>query len=95
MKKGYVYIITNRKNGTLYIGVTSNPVKRIYEHRNDSVEGFSKRYGLHLLVYYEVHDSMYEAIAREKFLKGKVRKYKIGLIEKGNKKWRDLYNEIL
>ncbi|MCK4643801.1 GIY-YIG nuclease family protein [bacterium] len=79
----------------IYIGVTSNLVKRIYEHKNSMVDGFSKRHGLKLLVYYEVYESIYNAIEREKYLKRKSRSYKLRLIEKDNLKWEDLYDGIL
>ena len=94
-KKGYVYIITNKNNTTLYIGVTSNLIKRIWEHKNKVVEGYSKKYNLDKLVYYEVADNIETAIEREKFLKGKTRQYKNNLISEMNYKWIDLYNEIL
>ncbi len=94
-KKGYTYIITNKNNTTLYIGVTSNLKKRIWEHKNKVVEGFSKKYNLDKLVYFEVLDDVESAIKREKFLKGKKRQYKVNLIEESNKKWSDLYEDIL
>ena len=94
-KQGYVYIITNIVNTVLYIGVTSNLQKRIYEHKNKLIDGFSKKYNLNKLVYYEVSDSILSAIQREKYLKGKNRKFKINLIETINPEWRDLYNDIL
>ena len=90
----YIYIITNYKNTTLYTGVTSNLVKRIWEHKNEIVEGFSKKYKLHKLVYYEVIDNIETAINREKYIKGKSRQYKINLIESINKEWKDLYDDI-
>ncbi|MBO6087652.1 GIY-YIG nuclease family protein [bacterium] len=93
-KKGYIYIITNYQNTTLYIGVTSNLYKRIWEHKNKVVEGFSKKYNLKKLVYYEIADDIETAINREKYLKGKSRQYKINLIESINKEWKDLYDEI-
>lgn len=93
-KKGYIYIITNYSNTTLYIGATSNLTKRIWEHKNKVVEGFSKKYNLNKLVYYEVFDDIENAINREKFLKGKKRQYKIDLITKMNKEWIDLYKTI-
>ena len=92
---GYVYIITNYSNTTLYTGVTSNLVKRIWEHRNEVVEGFSKKYKLHKLVYYEITDSIETALNREKYIKGKSRKYKLQLIENINKNWNDLYDTII
>ena len=94
-KRGYVYIITNYSNTTLYTGVTSNLVKRIWEHRNEVVEGFSKKYKLHKLVYYEITDSIETALNREKYIKGKSRKYKLQLIENINKNWDDLYDTII
>lgn len=94
-KWGYVYIITNYNNTTLYTGVTSNLVKRIWEHKNEVVEGFSKRYKLHKLVYYEITNSIEAAINREKYIKGKSREYKLQLIESTNKDWNDLYDTII
>lgn len=84
-KHGYVYIITNYNNTTLYTGVTSNLVKRIWEHKNEVAEGFSKKYKLHKLVYYEVVDSIETALNREKYIKGKSREFKLKLIESINK----------
>ena len=95
MKNAYVYILTNEYNTVLYIGVTSDIVKRIYEHKNKVVDGFSKKYNLNKLVYYESYEDVVTAIEREKFLKGKVRKYKIDLINRINPNWDDLYNDIL
>ena len=83
-KKGYTYIITNKNNTTLYIGVTSNLKKRIWEHKNKVVEGFSKKYNLDKLVYFEIIEDIETALNREKFLKGKKRQYKVNLIEKMN-----------
>jgi len=90
----YVYILANRKRGTIYTGVTSNLVKRIYEHRNDIVGGFTSRYQIHWLVHYEIFDSIYEAIRREKRLKKWPRAWKIVLIEADNPEWKDLYPEV-
>ncbi len=90
----YVYILTNQKNGTLYIGVTSNLIKRVWEHKNEFVSGFTKRYHLHTLVYYEVFKDSMKAIIREKQLKGKKREKKIALIQSFNPEWQDLYSEI-
>ena len=95
LKTGYIYILTNQYNTTLYVGVTSDLCKRIYEHKNKVIEGFTKRYNLSKLVYYEICDNIELAITREKFLKGKSRNYKISLINKINPDWDDLYNEIL
>lgn len=94
-KNGFVYILTNHTNTTLYVGVTSNLAKRIYEHKNKLVEGFSKRYNLHKLVYYEVIEDIETAIGREKYIKGKTRKYKDYLINQFNPQWLDLYEQIL
>ena len=95
MKQSFVYIITNQRNGTLYIGVTSDLIKRIFEHKSKAIKGFSQRYGLTMLVYYEIFGDINEAILREKYLKGKKREFKIKLIEDFNPQWRDLYDEIL
>ena len=95
MKQPTVYILASRRNGTLYIGVTSNLVKRIWEHKNDLVEGFTRRYKVHLLVWYELHASMESAIAKEKRLKHWKREWKLNLIEHSNSAWRDLYADIL
>ena len=94
-KQPTLYILASHKNGTLYIGVTSNLVKRIYEHKNSLAEGFTKTYGVHLLVYYEVHQTMEDAIVREKQMKKWKREYKINLIEEENLSWDDLYSNIL
>ena len=84
MKQPAVYMLASRRNGTLYTGVTSDLAKRIWEHRNDIVEGFTKRYGVHSLVYFELHDDMPEAIRREKQIKKWNRAWKIELIERTN-----------
>jgi putative endonuclease len=94
-KQPTVYILASMRNGTLYIGVTSELVKRIWEHKNDMVEGFTKRYHVHRLVWYELHESMESAIIREKRLKDWKRKWKLELIERSNPKWRDLYHTIV
>jgi len=91
----YVYILASKRNGTLYIGVTSNLIKRIYEHKNNLVEGFTKRYQVHNLVYYEIYEDVREAILREKRMKKWNRRWKIELIEKMNPEWKDLYVEIV
>lgn len=95
MKGGWVYIITNRPEGTLYIGVTSDIARRAWEHREGVVKGFSKRYGLKRLVYVERHENIEDAIRREKRLKKWPRAWKIDLIRKTNPYWRDLYDELL
>ena len=90
-----VYIMANKKNGTLYVGVTSDLGKRVWEHKNNATEGFTKKYGIHLLVYYECSGDMYSAIEYEKKLKTGSRKKKIALIEEQNPDWKDLYKEII
>ena len=95
MKQGYIYIMTNKKNGTLYIGVTSNLVQRVYQHKNHLVDGFTKRYALELLVYYEPYEDITAAIEREKQLKAGSRKKKVELIELVNSNWQDLYPVII
>jgi len=90
-----VYILANKRNGTLYTGVTSNLIKRIWEHKNNVVEGFTKKYGIHTLVWYEIHETMETAIAKEKAIKEWCRKWKLELIEKNNPQWKDLYDELL
>lgn len=89
-----VYILASSRKGTLYIGVTSNLPKRIYEHKNDLVEGFTKEYGVHDLVYYEVTCDIHAALVREKQLKKWNRAWKIALIEKTNPTWRDLSKDL-
>lgn len=91
----YVYILASKRNGTLYIGVTSNLIKRVYEHKNNLVEGFTKRYQVHHLVYYEIYEDVRDAILREKRMKKWNRRWKIELIEKMNPEWKDLYAEIV
>jgi putative endonuclease len=95
MKSYYVYILASKKNGTLYTGVTNDLLKRIYEHKNNVVEGFTKEYNVHNLVYYEEHNDIKEAILREKQIKKWKRQWKIELIEKQNPNWKDLYEKIL
>jgi putative endonuclease len=95
MKQPAVYILASRRNGTLYTGVTSDLLRRIWEHRNDLVEGFTKRYGVHSLAYFELHDDMPEAICREKQIKKWNRAWKIKLIEKTNPLWRDLWPSLI
>ena len=94
-KNGYVYILTNKNNTTLYIGVTSDLAKRIYEHKNKLVDGFSKNYNLDKLVYFEGTDNIESAIQREKYLKGKSRQFKDKLINDFNPEWKDLYDNII
>jgi putative endonuclease len=94
-KQPAVYLLSSKRNGTLYVGVTSNLVKRVWEHRNNLVEGFTKRYGVHQLVWYELHASMDSAIKREKRLKDWKREWKVHLIESTNPNWEDLYPMIV
>jgi len=94
MRQYYVYIMASKRNGTLYIGVTNNLVKRVYEHKIDLVRGFTQKYRVHNLVYYEIYSHIYDAIAREKRMKKWKRKWKIQLIEKSNPQWRDLYADV-
>ena len=94
MKQPCVYILASKRNGTLYIGVTSGLIRRIWEHKNDLVEGFSKKHGTHTLVWYEPHETMESAITREKALKRWKRVWKLELIEKANPSWRDLYHDL-
>jgi putative endonuclease len=89
-----LYIVASRRNGTLYVGVTGNPVGRIWQHREGAVEGFTSAYGVRRLVWYQAHDDPYEAIAHEKRLKSWKREWKIRLIEASNPDWRDLWFEI-
>ncbi len=91
----YVYILASQRNGTLYIGVTNNLVKRVYEHKNDLVEGFTQEYKVHQLVYFEATESIESAIIREKQLKEWNRSWKLRLIEKSNPEWQDLYTKII
>jgi putative endonuclease len=90
----FVYILSNRRDGTLYVGVTNDLVRRVYEHRDGLVPGFTRRYGVKQLVYFEIYDDPRSAIQREKNLKHWSRAWKIALIEKQNAEWRDLYDDI-
>ena len=94
-KQPAVYILTSKRNGTLYIGVTSDLQKRAWEHKNDLIDGFTKKYGVHQLVYYELHENMVSAITREKQMKKWNRAWKLDLIEKQNSDWMDLWEEII
>jgi putative endonuclease len=94
VKNYYVYILSSKRNGTLYTGVTSDLVKRVYEHKNGLVEGFTKKYDVHNLVWYEMHKSAETAITREKQIKKWKRVWKIEMIEKENLDWKDLYEDI-
>ncbi len=93
-KEPCVYILASKRNGTTYIGVTSDLPRRVWMHKEDLVEGFTKHYGVHTLVWYELHETMIEAITREKQLKRWKRDWKIRLINESNPQWRDLYNEL-
>ena len=95
VKQPCVYFLANRRNGTIYCGVTSNLVQRVWQHKNKLVEGFSERYGLDQLVWFELHETMLSAIAREKAVKAWRREWKLALIEKSNPEWRDLYPNLL
>ena len=90
-----VYILASKRNGTLYTGVTSDLRKRIWEHKNDLVEGFTKKYQVHLLVWYEIHETMESAILREKRIKQWKRLWKLRMIEGYNPTWQDLYHSII
>ena len=94
-KNGFVYILFSEKNGTLYTGVTSNLVKRVYEHKQKLVDGFTKKYNVDKLGYFEIYESIEQAIEREKQIKNWKREWKISLIEKDNSKWEDLYYSII
>ena len=94
MKSFYVYIMANGRNGTLYVGSTSDLVKRAWEHKNKVIPGFTARYNVHILVFYEVHETYVEAARREKRFKNWRRQWKLNLIEKLNPEWHDLYEDI-
>ena len=95
MKQYHVYILASKKYGTLYTGVTSNLIKRVYEHKNKFVERFTKKHNVHHLVYFEIHNDISEAITREKQIKKWNRQWKINLIDKFNPEWNDLYQDLL
>lgn len=95
MRQPAVYIVASAPNGTVYTGVTSDLVRRVWQHRTGGTTGFTARYGCRILVYYELHDAMLPAIAREKQIKAGSRAKKLALIEAANPTWRDLYDEIL
>ena len=95
MKQPCVYILANECRGTLYIGVTSDLLRRVWQHKNGSAESFTKRYGVHTLVWYESHETMRSAIVREKSIKNWRRVWKLELIEEDNLTWRDLYEDIV
>jgi putative endonuclease len=95
MSSYFVYILANKRNGTLYTGFTDDLFRRVYEHKNDFVQGFTNKYGVHSLVYFERSDDYDAALRREKQIKEWKREWKINLIEKGNPSWQDLYDELL
>ncbi|WP_045097506.1 GIY-YIG nuclease family protein [Legionella fallonii] len=95
MKESYVYILANKHNGTLYIGLTSDLIKRVWEHKNKFAPGFTQKYNVTILVYYEIFTDITLAAAREKRLKEWKRQWKVDLIQKNNPKWKDLYLEIV
>ncbi len=94
MKTYYVYILASQKNGTLYVGITNDLVRRVFEHKEDFVDGFTKKYSVHALVYFESTDDVNAAIEREKNIKAWKREWKIRIIEEFNPGWRDLYTDI-
>ncbi len=93
-RKYYIYILASQRNGTLYIGVTNSLLRRVYEHKCGTIEGFAKKYNTKMLVYYEEYDDIRNAITREKQLKKWNRVWKLRLIEEANPKWKDLYTEL-
>lgn len=95
MKQPCVYLLASHYHGTLYVGVTSNLARRVWQHRTDAVDGFTKHYAIHDLVWYEFHATMPDAIAREKAIKRWRRAWKVALIEQGNAEWRDLFSSIV
>ncbi len=94
MKAFYVYMMASQRNGTLYVGSTSDLIKRVWEHKNKVISGFTAQYNVHMLVYYETHSTYIEATRREKRFKNWCRQWKINLIEQINPEWFDLYEEI-
>ena len=95
MKEFYVYILASQKNGTLYVGMTNNLIRRVYEHKEGIIKGFTKQHGIKMLVYFEIHATAESAITREKQLKTFQRQWKIDLIENENLHWQDLYEGLL
>ena len=95
MQQSYVYIMSSKPNGAIYVGVTSNIVKRVWQHKTEMCDGFTKKYNVRQLVYFEIHQDISEAIIREKRIKKWRRNWKCQLIEKSNPQWRDLYNDII
>lgn len=95
MENSYVYILTSQRNGTLYVGATVDLIKRVWEHKNKQIKGFTEKYNVTQLVYYEVHGELMEAARRERRIKNWCRKWKLNLIERFNPDWRDLYADII
>jgi putative endonuclease len=94
-KQPAVYVLASKRNGTLYVGVTSDLIKRVWEHKNNVVKGFTERYSVHQLVWYELHETMESAIRKEKMLKNWKRVWKLELIERSNPNWQDLYETVV
>ena len=94
MKSFYVYILASKRNGTIYVGSTSDLIRRVWEHKNSMIPGFTAKYNVHNLVYYEIHETYVEAARREKRFKNWCRQWKLNWIENQNPEWRDLYEEI-
>ena len=94
-KQFYIYILASKPNGTLYTGVTSNLIQRVWQHKHDVIQGFTRKYNVKTLVYYEVHENAESGLTREKKIKRWRRAWKLGLIENSNPEWRDLYENIL
>ncbi len=95
MKQFYIYILASSERGTLYIGLISDLLKRVYEHKNGLADGFTKKYSIKMLVYYEVHDNFESAVTRKKRMKKWNRAWKIELIENFNQEWKDLYDSLI
>ena len=94
-KQFYVYILASKRNGTLYTGVTSNLIQRVWQHKHDVIQGFTRKYNVKTLVYYEIHENAESALTKEKKIKRWRRAWKLDLIEDSNPEWRDLYEDIL
>jgi len=94
-KQPCVYLLTSKQNGTIFTGVTSNLIKRVWEHKNNQVEGFASKYGVHTLVWYEPHETMESAVQREKTIKNWKRIWKLHIIEEHNPHWQDLYPDLV
>ena len=95
MKRYYVYIMASARNGTLYVGITNDLARRAYEHKEGLIKGFTRKYRVHILVYYEEHGDVQEAIAREKLVKKWRRDWKLRMIERLNPEWKDLYDDLV